>query len=143
MMKNRLEKLLNKLKNKIINCPSCKQQLRIPIKPGKTLEIRCSKCCLTFQIGFQTPFQNIFKWNRNHSLKSNLQSFWYKLTLLPGFIKFALYMFFIMFIIIAANSCPHHYSSKKQVEKSINKIIPIAYIKVFKRSMLNRYKFNG
>lgn len=54
---------------KIIQCPSCQQRLRVPIKPGKTLQIICGKCQSHFHITFQSPLFDALKRHQG-------QSFW-------------------------------------------------------------------
>ena len=59
----------DKITNKIVQCPSCQQKIRIPIRPGKSLEIRCQKCGTIFQINFQNPISEIFKYNRETTVR--------------------------------------------------------------------------
>lgn len=69
-----MKNLKKKLTSKVVGCPSCHQKIRIPIRPGKSLEVRCQKCTTTFQINFQTPFKEVFQWNRSLSFVQNVMA---------------------------------------------------------------------
>ncbi|MCK5073199.1 MAG: hypothetical protein KAQ98_07205 [Bacteriovoracaceae bacterium] len=55
-----LRKHLKNIGKKIVSCPSCGQKLRLPVRPGKILNVRCSKCQIYFNISFKTPLSSIF-----------------------------------------------------------------------------------
>ena len=46
---------------KIITCQSCKARFRVPIKPGKVLNVTCPKCRATYKISFVNPVTELFK----------------------------------------------------------------------------------
>ena len=100
-----LKKYFKNVGKKIVRCPSCKQQLRLPIRPGKTLRIRCSRCQVYFDVNFQSPLLNLFQWNKSLSWRSNLQSIYYRFKLLPTLAKWSTYLLLIFLILFSANYC--------------------------------------
>lgn len=61
-----------KLTRKTFSCPQCGQRLRVPIRPGKTLRVNCSRCPSAVLLDFRIPFIEVFRWQSGKSLKLNL-----------------------------------------------------------------------
>ncbi|RAP33604.1 hypothetical protein DID75_01595 [Candidatus Marinamargulisbacteria bacterium SCGC AG-410-N11] len=68
---------------KIIQCPNCKQSLRVPIKLGKTLLINCNKCNSKFNIQFKHPLSNLFSWNKQQTIQQNISNLKSRFNYLP------------------------------------------------------------
>lgn len=60
---------------KIIACPSCSQRIRLPMVLNKTLRIRCQSCKGEFEVKLQSPFLNLFSWNKKENPLRNAQAF--------------------------------------------------------------------
>ncbi|MFC1770409.1 hypothetical protein ACFLZV_00865 [Candidatus Margulisiibacteriota bacterium] len=87
-MKNIFSKL--NIGKKVVNCPSCHQKVRIPIKSGKTLRIKCPKCSAEFDIRFANPISEVLKWDKHLSFKDNFKAVLWRFRSLPGRAKFSL-----------------------------------------------------
>ena len=93
-----------KVGSKVVSCPNCRQKIRVPIRKGKTLEIRCQKCATVFQIHFQSPFGEVFKWYPHHGVGGNLKSMMINFKNLPYqakvafFIQILMLFFFILIL---------------------------------------------
>ena len=85
-----------KLTRKVFNCPSCSQKLRVPIRPGKTLSVRCSKCPSQFILDFKIPLIEVFRWQSGKSLKQNLIDFHHRFWNLPMAAKLQLIMMLLL-----------------------------------------------
>ena len=68
---------------KIVRCPVCRQNSRIPVRPGKTLEVSCPSCRNQFQVQFKNPLLDFFTWYKGQGILYNLKSFRYRFKLLP------------------------------------------------------------
>jgi ribosomal protein L37AE/L43A len=90
----------DKLTNKIVNCPACQQKIRIPVRPGKSLEVRCQKCGTTFQINFQNPVTEVFKYDKQYPLKQNLANMWLNFKRLPQQARLALIAQILMIVLM-------------------------------------------
>lgn len=73
----------HKLTRRVFNCPSCGQKLRVPVRPGKTLQVQCSRCPSQFLLDFRIPLIEVFKWQSGKSLKQNLIDFHHRFWNLP------------------------------------------------------------
>ena len=90
------------LTKKIINCPSCSQKMRVPIKPGKTLKISCPSCKAAFEIRYMNPVRDLLQWNRSKNLRQNIVEIRTHFKQLPVRAKWSIYVFFILtFCVIA------------------------------------------
>lgn len=76
-------KLFKNIGKRIVACPSCQKKLRVPVKPGKTLRISCSRCNSQFDIKFTSPIMELFQWYPGLSLSHNVKSFFIRLKGLP------------------------------------------------------------
>lgn len=108
MLVNQLGKpLWYKLTRKVFSCPSCAQKLRVPIRPGKTLNIQCSRCPSQFLLDFKIPLIEVFRWQSGKSLKQNLIDFHHRFWNLPMAAKIQLIMMlFILAMLIDAVLSP-------------------------------------
>ena len=53
---------LNKLKpKKVMECPSCKKRFQFPVKPGKTLSVKCPRCGASYRVSFVNPVVELLK----------------------------------------------------------------------------------
>jgi hypothetical protein len=97
-----MKKLFSKLNigKKVISCPNCKQQVRIPVKKGKKLRISCPKCHRQFELKFVNPLTETFHWNRKTSFLSNLKSIYNRFKTLPIRAKLPLILLFISIIFL-------------------------------------------
>lgn len=86
------EKLKNKVTKKVFSCPSCSKSLRVPIKPGKTLMVTCSRCQGQIQLSFKSPITELFQWEKGRELSYNLRMFRWRLGNLPFSMKMALFI---------------------------------------------------
>lgn len=91
---------------KIINCPSCSQRIRLPMIINKTLRIRCQKCFGEFEVKLQSPFLNLFSWNKQEGFLANAQKFlsrFQRLSLKPKIflITFSFLMFWFLGSIVS------------------------------------------
>ncbi|MGB0453785.1 MAG: hypothetical protein ACPGJV_08715 [Bacteriovoracaceae bacterium] len=91
-------KFLKKFTHQVVSCPSCYQKLRVPARPGKTLEIKCQKCGYVFQINFKSPLDGPFQYNRNQNPLQNLKGFMTRYTRLPIQGKRVIRIFLIFFL---------------------------------------------
>lgn len=92
--------LKDKLTNKIVQCPSCQQKIRIPVRPGKSLEVRCQKCTAVFQINFQNPLSEVFQYNTGLPIKQNLSNMRLAYKRLPQQARLALVAQVLMMVLI-------------------------------------------
>lgn len=83
-MNSKVAEFKKKVTSKVVPCPSCQQKIRIPVRPGKSLEIRCQKCGTTFQINFQSPFGEVFKWDKSLPFLGNIKQMKYALSALTS-----------------------------------------------------------
>lgn len=72
-----------RLTKKSFKCPQCGQGLRVPIRPGKTLQVSCVRCPGQVLVDFRVPFIEVFKWQSGKSLKQNLVDFHHRFWNLP------------------------------------------------------------
>jgi hypothetical protein len=72
-----------KLTKKVLSCPSCGQKLRVPIRPGKMLQVQCSRCPSAFILNYKIPLIEVFRWQSGKSLKQNLIDFHHRFWNLP------------------------------------------------------------
>ncbi len=99
--------LWNKLTRKVFACPSCAQKLRVPIRPGKSLSVQCSRCPSQFILDFKIPLIEVFRWQSGKSLKQNLIDFHHRFWNLPVAAKLQVMMIlFLMAMIIDAVISP-------------------------------------
>jgi len=68
---------------KIVACPACAQRIRLPMVINKTLRIRCQKCAGEFEVRLQSPFLNLFTWNKKLNFLRNMQDFALRFQRLP------------------------------------------------------------
>ncbi len=96
-----------KLTRKVFNCPSCGQKLRVPIRPGRTLSVQCSRCPSQFLLDFRVPLIEVFRWQSGKSLKQNLIDFHHRFWSLPMAAKIQLLMMlFLLAMLIDAVVSP-------------------------------------
>jgi len=96
-----------KLTRRVFNCPSCGQKLRVPIRPGKTLSIHCSRCSSQFLLDFRIPLIEVFRWQSGKSLKQNLIDFHHRFWNLPMAAKLQIILvLFLMAMLIDAVVSP-------------------------------------
>lgn len=57
-MKQWLTKIAPK---KVLVCTQCQTKFRFPVKPGKTLKVRCPSCKASYQISFVNPLMQLLK----------------------------------------------------------------------------------
>jgi len=70
-----LNKSTTNLGKRVFSCPQCRQKLRVPIRPGKVLEVSCSNCQSGYRLDFKVPLIECFRWQSGKSLKHNLINF--------------------------------------------------------------------
>lgn len=97
---SKITDLQKKLTTKIVSCPACHQKIRTPIRKGKTLEIKCQKCATNFQIHFQSPFGEVFKWEQNLNPVQNIGAMWNNFKLLPYRAKLAFIAQLFMMVVM-------------------------------------------
>lgn len=96
-----------KLTRRVFSCPSCGQKLRVPIRPGKTLSIQCSRCPSQFLLDFRIPLIEVFRWQSGKSLKQNLIDFHHRFWNLSMAAKLQLILvLFLMAMLIDAVVSP-------------------------------------
>lgn len=86
------KKFKNKVTKKVFSCPSCSKSLRVPIRPGKTLMVTCSRCQGQIQLSFKSPVTELFKWEKGRALSYNLRMFLWRLKSLPISLKISLFV---------------------------------------------------
>jgi hypothetical protein len=86
------QKFKNKVTKKVFTCPSCSKSLRVPIRPGKTLMVTCSRCQGQIQLSFKSPVTELFRWERGRTLSYNLKMLGWRLKSLPISIKITLFI---------------------------------------------------
>lgn len=84
------QKFKNKISKKTFACPSCSKQLRVPIRPGKTLMVNCPRCHGQVQLSFKSPITELFKWEKGRALSHNMRMFSWRLKGLPMQFKIGL-----------------------------------------------------
>jgi len=94
-----MKALIKNFGKKIIACPKCQGRLRIPIKSGKNLNIRCPRCSNHFDIRFSNPFKEFFTWYPERSFRSNLVSYNYRWKSLSMDGKLSIILAFVMLLI--------------------------------------------
>ena len=105
-----MKKIIKNIGKKIITCPSCFQKLRVPIKMGKRLKISCNRCSNEFEIYFENPLGNIFKWDKTKKFGSNIKSILSGLINSPIQIKLlaVLSIIFLVLVYLTFNSKSDH-----------------------------------
>lgn len=86
------KKFKNKVTKKVFSCPSCSKSLRVPIRPGKTLMVTCSRCQGQIQLSFKSPITELFQWEKGRELSYNLRMLSWRLKSLPVSIKISLFI---------------------------------------------------
>ncbi len=86
------QKFKNKVTKKVFTCPSCSKSLRVPIRPGKTLMVTCSRCQGQIQLSFKSPVTELFKWEKGRTLTYNFKMLGWRLKSLPISIKITLFI---------------------------------------------------
>lgn len=92
------QKLKNKFTKKTFSCPSCSKQLRVPIRPGKTLMVTCSRCQGQIQLSFKSPLSELFKWEKGRTFSYNLRMFTWRFKSLPMQFKVTLFLQLIVLV---------------------------------------------
>lgn len=92
----------NKLTKKVFPCPSCKQQLRLPIRPGKVLRVTCRNCQCQFDVSFKSPLVDLFKWQKGFSFQHNMKTMGYRWKALPMNGKASIVLSFFLFYMVGA-----------------------------------------
>ena len=93
--------------HKVIRCPSCQQSLRIPIKLGKRLQIRCSGCQSHFEVSFELPFRRFsqqfhqIRTSSLHQLGKEGVQYWNRC---PRYTRWLLAMILIYAIVMMSHS---------------------------------------
>ncbi len=85
------------LSTKVVACPNCQKQLRVPIRPNKTLEISCPDCLVKFNLQFKNPLSDLFTWYRGKGLLYNLKSLKYRYKLLSFGLRFRIFIIAMLF----------------------------------------------
>jgi len=44
-----------------MECPSCKKRFQFPVKPGKTLSVKCPRCGASYRVSFVNPVVELLK----------------------------------------------------------------------------------
>lgn len=119
-----MKKIFNKINKKVISCPQCKQKLRVPIKIGKVIRVKCFKCSAQFDLNFKSPLLELFQWYPGLSFKYNLKSFFLRIKALPFTTKFFL-LALIMIIISSISSIIENNDKINQISPDeVEMVIP-------------------
>lgn len=97
--------LKKKLTSHVAVCQRCQKKLRVPVKPGKTLQVECVGCGLTFHVSFKNPFIEVFQYNPALSMKENLSLSLKRYGQLPSSVRLKMMFIFcamVLFIILIA-----------------------------------------
>lgn len=84
------EKFKNRLTKKVFACPSCSKQLRVPIRPGKTLMVSCPRCQGQIQLSFKSPISELFQWEKGRTFAYNFRMLSWRFKALPFNMKAAM-----------------------------------------------------
>ena len=85
-----------------MNCPGCQKQLRVPVRPGKTLRVTCPRCRASFDIKFTSPVKEVFKYDKSQSAAANLALMLQRFKALPANAKLSLVMLVVSLFLLVA-----------------------------------------
>lgn len=88
---SRFQELL--VTQKIFPCPSCGTRLRVPVKSGKRLQVKCPRCGNTCEIYFQSPFAHLAGWDKKASVFQNIGGITKRFSELPLRFKLSFLLF--------------------------------------------------